>query len=230
MNNSSYYGRGWSAPWQTGPRAGRRRARMTGMTEAPERAGDAPTGRNAQLDVLVTGYVGDRVGSTVLLVREGDLVLVVDPGMVAARSLILEPLAALGVQPDQVTDVVISHHHPDHTMNLALFQAARVHDVMAIYTDDLWQDRPAEGFELSPSVRLIETPGHSPQDITTLIGTAEGVAAATHAWWSAQGPAEDPFAPDAAVLSTSRQRILAVADLIVPGHGVAFRPSSDTPG
>jgi glyoxylase-like metal-dependent hydrolase (beta-lactamase superfamily II) len=190
---------------------------------------DAPDGRSARLDVLATGYADDRVGSTVLLVREGDAVVVVDPGMVASRSVILDPLARLGVDPEQVTDVVLSHHHPDHTMNIALFANARVHDVMAIYRDDVWQERPAEGFVLSPSVRLIETPGHTPQDITTLIGTVDGVAAATHAWWAADGPAEDPFAPDAAVLSAARERILAVADLIVPGHGAPFRPDANTP-
>ena len=190
---------------------------------------DAPEGRSARLDVLATGYADNRVGSTVLLVREGDAVVVVDPGMVASRSVILDPLARLGVDPEQVTDVVLSHHHPDHTMNIALFANARVHDVMAIYRDDVWQDRPAEGYALSRSVRLIETPGHTPQDITTLIGTADGVAAATHAWWAADGPAVDPFAPDAAVLSAARERILAVADLIVPGHGAPFRPDASTP-
>ena len=28
-----------------------------------------------------------------------------------------------------------------------------------------------------PSIRLLATPGHSPQDITTLVGTADEVAA-----------------------------------------------------
>ena len=76
----------------------------------------------AQVDVLTAGYVGDRVASTVVLVRDGDLVAVVDPGMVADRARILDPLAALGVAPEAVTDVVFSHHHPDHTVNAALFR------------------------------------------------------------------------------------------------------------
>lgn len=190
---------------------------------------DAPEARDARLDILTTGYVGDRVASTVLLVRDGDAVVVVDPGMVASRSLILDPLAALGVRPEQVTDIVISHHHPDHTVNIALFEQARVHDVMAIYRDDVWEDRAADGYLLSPSIRLIETPGHTPQDISTVIGTAEGIAVATHSWWAADGPAEDPFAEDAAVLAASRARILAVADLVVPGHGAPFTPDATTP-
>lgn len=35
------------------------------------------------------------------------------PGMVAQRSLILEPLAALGVQSEAVTHVPLSHHPSD---------------------------------------------------------------------------------------------------------------------
>ena len=185
--------------------------------------------RTARVDVLATGYAGDRVASTVILVRDGDAVVVIDPGMVASRSAILDPLAALAVSPDQVTDVVLSHHHPDHTINIALFEHARVHDFWAIYKDDVWEDRPAEGFAITPSIRLIETPGHTPQDITTLIGTPDGVVAATHVWWTVDGPATDPFASDSAQLAASRQRVLALAGLVIPGHGAAFTPDDTTP-
>src|SRR5215471_19963002 len=138
---------------------------------------------HASLDVLCTGYAAERVASTVVLVRDGDAVIVVDPGMVASRAQILDPLAGLGVSPDDVTDVVFSHHHPDHTLNAALFPRARFHDHWAIYQGDQWQFRRAEGYAVSASIRLIETPGHSPQDITTLVGTREGIVAFTHLWW-----------------------------------------------
>jgi len=199
------------------------------MTDATPSRPDPGVARTARIDVLTTGYVGERVASTVVLVRDGDAVVVVDPGMVAHRGLILDPLAALGIAPEAVTDVVLSHHHPDHTMNVALFPAARVHDHQAIYQNDVWQDRPAEGFGITPAIRLLETPGHTPQDVTTLVGTEDGIVALTHAWWSADGPAEDPFAPDAAVLARARRRILAVADLVIPGHGAPFRPGTLTP-
>jgi glyoxylase-like metal-dependent hydrolase (beta-lactamase superfamily II) len=141
---------------------------------------DRPAASEAALHVLFTGYLGDRVASTVSFVADGELRLVVDPGLVPAPRAILEPLAALGVGPEQVTDVVLSHHHPDHTLHAALFPGARVHDFWAVYQGDVWDSRPAEGVELSPSVRLIETPGHTPQDITTLVGTPDGVVACTH--------------------------------------------------
>jgi glyoxylase-like metal-dependent hydrolase (beta-lactamase superfamily II) len=129
----------------------------------------------AEVHVLFEGYVGEHTASTVALVRDGDAMLVVDPGMVPNRAAILDPLRQFGVDPDEVTDVVFSHHHPDHTLNAALFPLARFHDHWAVYHHDLWTDRKAEGAVLSPSVRLIETPGHTPQDITTLASTADGL-------------------------------------------------------
>lgn len=195
---------------------------------------DTPGQRNAQLDVLVPGYIhteGKRVGSTVTLISEEDVRIVVDPGMVADRDVILDPLEQAGVAPTDITDVVFSHHHPDHTVNAALFPKARIHDHWAIYQDDLWTSRDAEGCALSPSVRLIETPGHTPQDITTLVGTSEGVIALTHLWWRDGYPEEDPYATDPDALHAGRRRVLAIEDLalIVPGHGEPFRPSETTP-
>jgi glyoxylase-like metal-dependent hydrolase (beta-lactamase superfamily II) len=127
--------------------------------------------------------------------------------------------------------VVLSHHHPDHTLNAALFANARFHDHWAWYRDDRWVDRPAEGFELSPSIRLIETPGHSPQDISTLVDSADGLVVFTHLWWTSTVPEEDPFAPDPAVLHANRARVLGLSELrtIVPGHGAPFEPGPDTP-
>jgi glyoxylase-like metal-dependent hydrolase (beta-lactamase superfamily II) len=184
----------------------------------------------ARLDVLAQGYADDRVASSVVLVRDGDLVAVVDPGMVASTSVILDPLARLGVDPSEVTDVVLSHHHPDHTLNAALFLAARCHDHQAIYCGDRWDDRPAEGFHLSESVWLLQTPGHTPQDITTVVRTDSGLIACTHLWWSAEGPLQDPFAEDADTLRASRERVLGLEPaLVVPGHGAPFAPGPSTP-
>ena len=50
-----------------------------------------------------------------------------------SRARILDPLRELGVDPQAVTDVVFSHHHPDHTLNAALFPNARYHDFWAVY-------------------------------------------------------------------------------------------------
>ena len=180
----------------------------------------------AAVDVLAVGYADDRVASTVTLVRDGGAVIVIDPGMVASRSLILDPLAGLGIAPEAVTDVVFSHHHPDHTLNAALFPEARFHDHWAIYRGDTWTDRPADGFELSPAVQLRELPGHTLEDVTTLVRTADGLVACTHLWWAEDGPEEDPLAVDQELLERSRATLLDLAPtLIIPGHGQPFAPT-----
>ena len=181
----------------------------------------------AEVEILFEGYVGQRVAGTVSLVRDGDLVAIVDPGMVPDRSAILDPLAALGVAVTDVTDVILSHHHPDHTMNIALFPNVKVHDHWATYEKDRWISRPAEGFEVAPDVKLIETPGHTPQDITTLVKTAAGVFAFTHLWWSGAIP-DDPRAIQPELLQPNRDRVLEIATVIVPGHGAAFA-AADAP-
>ncbi|HEY2672153.1 MAG TPA: MBL fold metallo-hydrolase [Rugosimonospora sp.] len=187
----------------------------------------------ALLDVLTAGYVGERVASTVVLVRDGDVTAIVDPGMVASRDRILGPLAELGVAPDAVTDVVFSHHHPDHTLNAALFPEARYHDFWAVYRNDLWTTRllaeQPDGWALSPSVRLLHTPGHSAEDLSTIVDTDDGLMICTHAWWTREGPAADPYAPSEEVLGASRARLLGLAPtLIVPGHGAPFAPDDST--
>jgi glyoxylase-like metal-dependent hydrolase (beta-lactamase superfamily II) len=149
--------------------------------------------------------------------------------MASGPDAILGPLRALGLEPGDVTDVVLGHHHPDHTLNAALFSNAAVHDHWATYRGTSWTDAEAEGRELSPSVRLLRTPGHTAEDIATVVGTADEIVVLTHAWWTAEGPADDPVAEDPEALHASRARILAIADRIVPGHGPAFVPTGDTP-
>ena len=187
----------------------------------------------ATIDVLHDGYARteggvSHVGSSVSLVRSGDLVAIVDPGMVSDRQVLLDALAAHDVGPLAVTDVVLSHHHPDHTVNIALFPRATVHDHWAAYTGDVWDSRPAEGVHLADDVVLWETPGHTPQDISTVVTTDTGVVVCTHLWWHATMDG-DPRATDLEALHRNRERVLEVATHIVPGHGPAFDVDGATP-
>ena len=60
--------------------------------------------------------------------------------------------------------------------------------------------------------------------MTLIVEADDAVYAMTHLWWEPdRTPELDPFAPDQAVLDTQRERVLAAADIVIPGHGAAFR-------
>lgn len=193
---------------------------------------DIPSGRTARVDVLLEGALssaGDGVHSTCTLVRDGDRTIVVDPGMAKGAGAILDALAAHGVRAEDVTDVVLSHHHPDHTMHAGMFPNAAVHDHWAIYRGTDWEDSECDGRVLTESVQLARTPGHTAEDLALIAGTPEGVAVTTHSWFRADSKVENEEPEDAEQLRESRRSILEVADLIIPGHGPAFRPTEATP-
>lgn len=174
--------------------------------------------------LLHAGYAGHGVASSIVLVRDGDALIVTDPGMVASRSRILDPLAELGVAPEAVTHAFLSHHHPDHTVNIALFPNAEVVDFWARYRDDVWLDHEGDGHHLADHTHLWLTPGHTPQDASLIVHADDAVYAMTHLWWREdRSPEVDPLADDQAAIEHGRARILAVADIVIPGHGGPFR-------
>ena len=185
----------------------------------------------ASVDVLVTGHVeqtesGDSsVHPTVSLVRDGDVVVVVDPGILSDPVLLTDALAHHGLTATDVTHVFVTHHHIDHTRNIGMFPTARVVDVDSVYDGSLWLEHDGDGYHLSDDIRVIETPGHAAECAALLVETADGTVALTHAWWFADmTPVEDPLAWDQDALERSRARLLEVAEVVVPGHGPAFRP------
>src|SRR5260370_18312642 len=89
---------------------------------------DATRAYSAEVHILFTGYAQDsetpavsRVASTIGLVRDGAIKVIIDPGMLPDQSAMLAPLAALGESPASITDVVFSHPHHDHPPTPSFF-------------------------------------------------------------------------------------------------------------
>lgn len=178
------------------------------------------------VELIHPGYVreGGHVGSSVSLIRDGSAIIVADPGLVASHSRILDPLRERGIAAEDVTHVFLSHHHPDHTMNAGLFPNAEVVDFWARYRGDLWLDHEGDGWHMTEHAHLWLTPGHTNEDATLVVHADDATYALTHLWWHAdRTPELDPFAPDQPVLDAQRERVLAVADVVIPGHGERFR-------
>jgi glyoxylase-like metal-dependent hydrolase (beta-lactamase superfamily II) len=178
------------------------------------------------VELIHAGYVRDdgHVGSSISLIRDGDAIIVADPGLVASQARILDPLRDRGIAPEDVSHVFLSHHHPDHTMNVGLFPNAEVVDFWARYQRDLWLDHDGDGWQMTRNAQLWLTPGHSDEDASLIVRADEATYALTHLWWRTdRTPELDPYAPDQAVLGSNRLRVLQVADIVIPGHGEAFR-------
>jgi glyoxylase-like metal-dependent hydrolase (beta-lactamase superfamily II) len=142
----------------------------------------------------------------------------------AEAAAVAAGLRERGIAPGDVTHVFFSHHHPDHTMNAALFPEAEVVDFWARYKHDLWLGHDGDGWQMTEHAQLWLTPGHTEEDASLMVRADDALYALTHLWWRQdRTPEIDPYAPDQAVLETQRARVLAVADIVIPGHGEPFR-------
>lgn len=85
-----------------------------------------------EIDIVVQGYPGKsvchgRLGwSTLALVRGQGRVALIDTGPFSYRPLIRERLAQRGLKPADVTDLVLTHCHHDHSVNWVMFKDARI--------------------------------------------------------------------------------------------------------
>ena len=154
----------------------RRRGRDDGPAHGTAARNGRTAGRLSSADgdrrAIHPGYIRDdsRVGSSISARSvTATRSIVADPGLVASHARILDPLAARGIAPEAVTHVFLSHHHPDHTMNAALFPNAEVVDFWARYRDDLWLDHDGDGWTMTDHAQLWLTPGHTEEDASLIV-------------------------------------------------------------
>ena len=84
------------------------------------------------LDVLVQGFPGRAVchgglgWSTIALLRGQGRIALLDVGAFGIRRELRKQLAERGVEPEAVTDVILTHAHYDHAVNFTLFPNATI--------------------------------------------------------------------------------------------------------
>ena len=85
-----------------------------------------------QIDIIVQGYPGKSVchgalgWSTIALLRGHGKVVLIDVGSFAQRQPIQDWLSGHDMTPADVTDVLLTHSHWDHSVNWVMFPSARV--------------------------------------------------------------------------------------------------------
>ena len=189
-----------------------------------------------EVKILKPGYAHrlgparQRADGTVTLVR-GPKNIIVDTGGPCDRQYILDALGAEGLSAKDILYVICTHGHSDHTGNNNLFIDATFivsHDISRgdLYT--FHDFKSGASYAIDEEVEVIATPGHTGQDISVLVKTKEGVVAIAGDLFECEQDLEDEGLwrasselPDEQ--EKSRARVLATADIVVPGHGDKFR-------
>jgi len=184
----------------------------------------------AKVKILIEGYTtADSVASdseektcpTITLVRDGDIIMVVDPGVLEDQKILVDKLNEERLSINDVNVVCITHSHIDHYRNIGMFPEAKSLEYFGF-----WDRNTVEDWEeqFTENIRIIKTPGHNYDSITLLVKTNNGIVAICgDVFWKEDFPKDDPYASDKEKLRESRKKVLEVADYIIPGHGKMFK-------
>ena len=206
------------------------------------------------VEVLAQGFMtatseGGLGYCSVNLIR-GEQLTLVDVGYQNRRELVEARLAAIGVKPEEIKRIVLTHAHWDHSLNLAYFPNAEVF-ISADEYEYTQQPHPGDwatpayigdllnrtkqitklrdGDELEPGVRVMAVPGHSPGSQAVLVETTEGVVGIVGDALPGRAAALLP-APTARIVfwdeaeaEHSARKVLDAVSLVFPGHDRPFR-------
>jgi len=187
----------------------------------------------AEVKILVEGYTNsndigeagrEKTQPTITLVKDGDLIIVVDPGILENQQILVDALQNEGITVEDVNVVCITHSHIDHYRNAGMFPEAKILEYYGLWNKDTVEEWP-ENF--TNNIQIFHTPGHDYTSITLFVNTDNGVVAICgDVFWSKnypQNPHDDTFASNPERLKESREMVLKMADWIIPGHGKMFK-------
>lgn len=178
--------------------------------------------RQTQFGVLLPSHTG----SVTLLQYENRNILV-DTGGRGMMPAIKIKLKEIGLIPSDIHIVILTHFHLDHAYNVAHFSNARVFGWMHEWRDKETLRLPSiDGFTLFDSITLFQTPGHAEEHISVAVKAEDGTTVviagdAINEEYALTGNIK-AFSYDQALYRKSADKILDIADMIIPGHGRPF--------
>jgi N-acyl homoserine lactone hydrolase len=216
------------------------------------------------IDILVQGFPGKTVchgglgWSTVALVRGQGRVVLIDAGNFGMRRLIAARLEAHGLAPSDVTDVILTHAHYDHSINWPMFSSSRIligkqelewavaqplghHTIPEFYVRELAISQQLHNVEVAeeviPGLTAYAGPGHTPGHLVYVLNGGErdvifsGDAAKNRAEMLSR---EADMTMNAGDSRRTMERIWDLwrkkpGSILVPGHDVPMRLEDDEP-
>ena len=180
----------------------------------------------AKVKVLVEGYLTSDskggTGSTVSLVSDEEIIIVVDPGFLKDRQILIDALRSEGLSADDVDVVCITHSHVDHYANIGMFPNADILEYYGIWNKEGRMTNWKETF--TENIQILKTPGHNETCITLFVKTDDGVVAICgDVFWKEDYPEVDYYATDSLRLEHSRKLVKSMSHWIVPGHAGIYK-------
>ena len=178
-------------------------------------------------------YEGDLLlaAPATCIVSDGSFNMLIDPG--SNPELLLDSLRAHSVDLSSIHMIFLTHHHPDHMLNIRLFPlSVPVCDGVSLYYRD--QIREYTGCIPGTGLFPLPTPGHCHEHWGLIIASEKcrTAIAGDAIWWmdgeeptlDIQGILSlvDPYAVNPVALKQSREYLVLNSDFIIPGHGTPF--------
>ena len=195
----------------------------------------------AEVKVLIDGdhtMLDDgkmKISSTVTLIKT-DKNIVVDTGSFLDKDKLIESLKKENLTPADIDIVILTHLHLDHTVNAYLFSNANIlyklrGDFAGIIgfpkEGKIKRFELVDGVEVAKDVSILFTPGHSEDCISVVVDTSEGKIVMAGDAIDSKEFADLNVQPKLYLnledFNKSREKILKIADYIVPGHGGIFK-------
>lgn len=152
------------------------------------------------IDIVTQGFPGKSIchgglgWCTISLIRHDGRLILLDTGQMSMRGIVVARLKEHGLKPEDITDLILSHAHHDHSINWPMFTNARIYmgrEEMEWALNEPKGRTPVPEFSIialkaSPQLRLVDygevpipgftahsTPGHTPGHITYVLAGPE---------------------------------------------------------
>jgi N-acyl homoserine lactone hydrolase len=219
---------------------------VDGENAEPQQISSSAEGFKRYKELQAEGKTVGMVAFPNTLLIRGEEDYLVDPGLIMQGAPLISAMTELGVQPNEVKKVILTHLHFDHAEGMAAWPQRQTY-VHKIETEAPYAQVVAgqlemanlevlegEEGEIAPGLRWILTPGHSDGLMTLLVDTDDGLVAIASdcvgplpEYFDEMDLPED-FGPEREELLTQWKRIRELEPaLVIPGHypPVQLQPS-----
>uniref|UniRef100_A0A0N4V700 Metallo-beta-lactamase domain-containing protein 1 n=1 Tax=Enterobius vermicularis TaxID=51028 RepID=A0A0N4V700_ENTVE len=173
--------------------------------------------------------------ASITLILDGSKSIIVDTGLGTEsdiRKLIKRgclQLNKFGIKPSDVSYVVTTHGHPDHSGNTNDFVKATHYTSVFQHQNNRFKLSALFEVMLTTNVYLQKTPGHTPEDISVIVKNTKDyntVFISGDVFMRKEDVTYPmmwkPLSNNVTEQTESRRKLLCLANSIVPGHGPMF--------